>query len=108
MPCLQIQPRGLFLDISFGRELSNSTDGTFTHMAFAFPGAHPKTKIARQAVILCKNENQNVQWTPGINDIIFGMFFVCPPPCHPSKNILFPACRHLCAVMATDQQTHLQ
>ena len=41
MPRLQVQPRGLFPDISFGREPSNSTGGTFTHMAAGFPGAHP-------------------------------------------------------------------
>jgi hypothetical protein len=41
MPRLQVQPRGLFPDISFGREPSNSTGGTFTHVAAGFPGAHP-------------------------------------------------------------------
>jgi len=45
MPRLRIQPRGLFLDISFGREPSNSTGGTFTHMAAGFPGAHPDPAI---------------------------------------------------------------
>jgi hypothetical protein len=40
MPRLQVQPRGLFPDISFGREPSNSTGGTFTHVAAGFPGAH--------------------------------------------------------------------
>jgi hypothetical protein len=43
MPRLQVQPRGHFPDISFGREPSNSTGGTFTHVAAGFPGAHPNT-----------------------------------------------------------------
>jgi hypothetical protein len=45
MPRLQVQPRGLFPDISFGREPSNSTGGTFTHVAAGFPGAHPNPAI---------------------------------------------------------------
>jgi hypothetical protein len=45
MPRLQVQPRGLFPDISFGREPSNSTGGTFTHVAAGFPGARPKTAV---------------------------------------------------------------
>lgn len=39
---LQVRPRGLFPDISFGREPSNSTGGTSTHVAAGFPGAHLK------------------------------------------------------------------
>jgi hypothetical protein len=44
MPRLQVQPRGLFPDISFGREPSNSTGGTFTHVAAGFPGALPNPR----------------------------------------------------------------
>jgi hypothetical protein len=47
MPRLQVQPRGLFPDISFGREPSNSTGGTFTHVAAGFPGARPKPAIEK-------------------------------------------------------------
>jgi len=47
MPRLQIQPRGLFPDISSGREPSNSTGGTFTHVAAGFPGALPNTAIEK-------------------------------------------------------------
>jgi len=47
MPRLQVRSRGLFPDISFGREPSNSTGGTFTHVASGFPGAHPKTAIEK-------------------------------------------------------------
>ena len=47
MPRLQVQPRGLFPDISFGREPSNSTGGTFTHVAAGFPGAHPNPAIKK-------------------------------------------------------------
>ena len=39
MPRLRLRPRGLILGISFGREPSNSTDGTFTRVASGFPGA---------------------------------------------------------------------
>ncbi len=46
MPRLQVQPRGLFPDISFGREPSNSTGGTFTHVAAGFPGAHPENSLS--------------------------------------------------------------
>jgi hypothetical protein len=41
MSRLQVRPRGFFPDISFGREPSNSTGGTFTRVASGFPGAHP-------------------------------------------------------------------
>jgi|GEM_PF-3753410 len=47
MPRLQIQPRGLFPDISSGREPSNSPGGTFTHVAAGFPGALLKTAIEK-------------------------------------------------------------
>ncbi len=40
MPRLQIRPHGLFPGISFGGEPSNSTGGSFTHVAASFPGAH--------------------------------------------------------------------
>ncbi len=39
MPRLWIPPRGFFPGISFGREPSNSTGGTFTRVASGFPGA---------------------------------------------------------------------
>jgi len=41
MPRLRLRPRGLIPDISFGREPSNSTGGTFTRLASGFPGALP-------------------------------------------------------------------
>jgi len=44
MPRLQVPPRGFIPDISFGREPSNSTGGTFTRVASGFPGAHPKSE----------------------------------------------------------------
>jgi len=37
--------RGFFPDISFGREPSNSTGGTFTRVASGFPGAHPNSEV---------------------------------------------------------------
>jgi hypothetical protein len=45
---LQLQPRGLIPSISFGREPSNSTGGTFTHVASGFSGAHPNFALAVQ------------------------------------------------------------
>ena len=54
MPRLQVQPRGLFPDISFGREPSNSTGGTFTRVAPGFPGAHPKTGVDRPQIARIK------------------------------------------------------
>ena len=37
MPRLRLRPRGLIPGISFGREPSNSTGGTFTRVASGFP-----------------------------------------------------------------------
>jgi len=51
MPRLQVQPRGLFPDISFGREPSNSTGGTFTHVAAGFPGAHPNPAFEKSRFV---------------------------------------------------------
>ncbi len=45
MPRLQLQPRGLVPGISFGREPSNSTGGTFTRVAAGFPGARSSGKF---------------------------------------------------------------
>jgi hypothetical protein len=46
MPRLRLRPRDLIPGISFGREPSNSTGGTFTHMASGFPGARASPKVA--------------------------------------------------------------
>ena len=48
MPRLQVQPRGLFPDISFGREPSHSTGGTFTHVAAGFLGAHLNPAVEKR------------------------------------------------------------
>lgn|GEM_PF-2587876 len=51
MPRLWIQPRGLIPGISFGREPSNSTGGTFTGVASGFPGARASPKVAKMGGI---------------------------------------------------------
>jgi hypothetical protein len=48
MSRLQIQPHGLFPDISFGREPSHSTGGTFTQVAAGFSGAHLEKALEPQ------------------------------------------------------------
>jgi hypothetical protein len=45
MSRLQLQPRGFIPDIAFGREPSNSTGGTFTHVDASFPSAHPNSEV---------------------------------------------------------------
>ena len=45
MPRLRLRPHGLIPDIAFGREPSNSTDGTFTRVVSGFPGARLKTEM---------------------------------------------------------------
>lgn len=48
MSRLRIQPRGFTPGISFVREQSNSTGGTFSHMASGFPGARASPKSATE------------------------------------------------------------
>jgi len=40
MSRLRLRPRGFIPDIAFGREPSNSTGGTLTHVDASFPSAH--------------------------------------------------------------------
>ena len=47
MPRLRLRPRGFIPGISFGREPSNSTGGTFTLVASGFPGARAGQKSSR-------------------------------------------------------------
>ena len=49
MPRLRLRPRGLIPGISFGREPSNSTGGTFTRVASGFPGARCSMTIFKPA-----------------------------------------------------------
>jgi integrase len=47
MPRLRLRSHDLIPGISFGREPSNSTGGTFTRVASGFPGAHPNSEVSR-------------------------------------------------------------
>jgi hypothetical protein len=45
MSRLRLRPRGFIPDIAFGREPSNSTGGTFTHVDASFPSAHLNSEV---------------------------------------------------------------
>ena len=89
MPRLRLRPRGLIPGISFGREPSNSTGGTFTRVASGFPGARHffgqlinpnkdraaahETSCPQQAVVRTKPESSRLacrqNLVTGLNDL---------------------------------------
>ena len=48
MSRLRLRPRGFIPDIAFGREPSNSTSGTFTHVDASFSSARPSSALTLQ------------------------------------------------------------
>ena len=54
MSRLRLRPRGFIPDIAFGREPSNSTGGTLTHVDASFPSAHPSSAV-KKVVSLISN-----------------------------------------------------
>lgn len=71
MPRLQIQPHGLFPGISFGREPSNSTGGTFTHVAAGFPGAHvPRQESRTDGATDAGEERASASGVPTRRDLL--------------------------------------
>ena len=59
MSRLRLRPRGFIPDIAFGREPSNSTGGTLTHVDASFPSARPSSAVEKNPSLsfnaLCKN-----------------------------------------------------
>ncbi|MGB8465663.1 MAG: hypothetical protein WCE49_12005, partial [Terrimicrobiaceae bacterium] len=66
MPRLRLRPRGLIPGISFGREPSNSTGGTFTRVASGFPGA----RCLRQLVIRARPNSDSGHRVTGTSLLI--------------------------------------
>jgi hypothetical protein len=53
MSRLRLRPRGFIPDIAFGREPSNSTGGTLTHVDASFPSAHPSSAVGKAVLLIC-------------------------------------------------------
>ena len=92
MPRLRLRPHGLILGIAFGREPSNSTDGTFTRVVSGFPGARLNAVMkARHA--LCNAMRKKLMH---VNGASFGPHPLGEPPCAVSKagedRTVFPMC----------------
>jgi hypothetical protein len=63
MPRLQVPPRGFIPDISFGREPSNSTGGTFTRVASGFPGALPNSEVELRVLAELPLKHRSTEFT---------------------------------------------
>jgi hypothetical protein len=59
MSRLRLRPRGFIPDIAFGREPSNSTGGTFTHVDASFPSARPSSAV-QKVVFLISNDLRKI------------------------------------------------